>query len=250
MEQRQFAEFASLYDEVMGLYGKGVVATQKAVFFRALERFSFETVKAAFDAHITDAQRGRFAPMPADLIAQIESARAADGRPDAEEAWSIAVRAADESATVVWTQEIAEAWGQCKPVMDLGDEVGARMAFKSTYARLLASARATRQPVQWSPTLGYDEARRIDALTTAVVAGKLPAAYLPAPAGAVAGLLELSKVRGCPPAVAARLLEIRQQVMANGDGPSRDAEAKQRTAEAKAITAEAIARYTGGERAA
>jgi hypothetical protein len=33
------------------------------------------------------------------------------------------------------------------PILDLGDEVSARMAFKESYIRIVAQARAARQPV-------------------------------------------------------------------------------------------------------
>src|SRR5690606_3607081 len=33
-----------------------------------------------------------------------------DGHPPANEAWAIAIRAADESATVVWTEQTRDGW--------------------------------------------------------------------------------------------------------------------------------------------
>jgi hypothetical protein len=40
-------------------------------------------------------------------------------------------------------------------------------------------------------------------------------------------------------------MEIRQQIMARGDGESEDFRAKQFTVDAKAAAAEAVAKYTG-----
>lgn len=251
MEQREFSDFAQVYDDVMGFYGKGAVASQKVMFFRAMSGHSLAEVRAAFDAHVKDTERGRFAPLPADLLAQIERNRQADGRPTADEAWPIALASADESRTVVWSSETAEAWGIARPVYLAGDEVGARMAFKAAYARLVSEARAAREQVRWSPSIGHDARLRDESLRQAVEAGRLPVAYLPAPnPQPVAGLLELSRVRGIPESVRAKLLEIRSQIAMGKGGPSDDAVAKAATASAKDITAEAVRRYQGGSDAA
>lgn len=248
MEQREFSDFAQVYDDVMGFYGKGAVAAQKVMFFRAMGGHSLAEVRAAFDAHVKDIERGRFAPLPADLLAQIERNRQADGRPGADEAWPIALASADESRTVVWSGETAEAWGIARPVYLAGDEVGARMAFKSAYARLVAEARSTREPARWSPSIGHDARLRDEALRQAAESGRLPVAYLPAPnPQPVAGLLELSRVRGMPEEIRAKLLEIRGQIAGNQSGPSDDLLAKEATASAKEIAAEAVKRYQGGQ---
>ncbi|MFS7082118.1 hypothetical protein ABMZ19_25175, partial [Escherichia coli] len=81
----------------------------------------------------------------------------ASSRPGPEEAWSIAVRACDEAETVVMNDEIALAWGAAKPIFDLGDEVGARMAFKEVYERQVAAATG---PAKWWPSLGTDQHKR------------------------------------------------------------------------------------------
>jgi hypothetical protein len=247
MRDGDFRAFADLYDDVMGLYGKAAVATQKAMFFRALSAYSLTTVQAAFDAHVKDEQRGRFAPLPADLLAQIKTAFEADGRPAADEAWSIAITADDEASTVVWTEETAEAWGIARPVYVRGDEVGARMAFKAAYSRLVDAARARREPIRWQASIGHDEATRDSALTLAVEAGRLPVAYLPAPRGPVAGLLELSKVRGIPEGVRLQLERMREEILGQHGSTSVDAIEKERTAALKAEAAAKVSKHQGGE---
>ena len=84
----------------------------------------------------------------------------AQRHPDVDEAWAIAVRAMDERDTVIRTAQIAEAWSVAQSVMALGDEVGARMAFKACYARLLDVARAQGLPTRWEISLGYDQELR------------------------------------------------------------------------------------------
>lgn len=92
---------------------------------------------------------------------------AATVRPSADEAWALSLKAQDESETVVWTQDMAQAWSVCKPVLDVGDEVGARMAFKAAYERICAQG----GPVQWTISEGWDQERRLAAIQKAEAAG-------------------------------------------------------------------------------
>lgn len=118
-----------------------------------------------------------------------------DGRPTADEAWAIAMLATDEAETVVWTSEIAQAWQIAQPIFENRDKVGARMAFRDAYDRLCRSARTEKRSAAWTVSIGWDGARREAALSSAVVAGYLPAAdaqkLLPGPndVGAVGRLL-------------------------------------------------------------
>ncbi|MGY8524951.1 hypothetical protein [Paracidovorax citrulli] len=107
-------------------------------------------------------------------------ARLDDGRPGAEEAWALALRSEDEHQTVVLTPEIIEAMTIARPVLDAGDEVGARMAFKESYGRIVSQARATRQPVAWQASLGWDADLRAAAVQEGVRAGWLPPPTPPA----------------------------------------------------------------------
>jgi len=103
----------------------------------------------------------------------------------AEEAWAIALSSRDESETVVWTEETAEAFSACSPVLEIGDEVGARMAFKEAYARIVAKNESEGVRVKWVASLGWDLRRREAVLNKAANAGLLPAPVaaklLPAP---------------------------------------------------------------------
>jgi hypothetical protein len=110
----------------------------------------------------------------ADVIERIASA---DGRPGADEAWANAQLAHDESMTVVWTQEAAEAFWIARPLLVLGDKTGARMAFRDTYLRLCEEARLNGRPVQWQACLGFDAEQRAEVLGAAVQAGKIGAEY-------------------------------------------------------------------------
>lgn len=195
--------------------------THTALFFRALDGYSLEEVQRAFDAHLRDPQRGRFAPVPADIIAQLEGMNGNDGRPGVEEAWATALLAQDEAATVIWTEEIAQAFGIARPVLLNGDKVGARMAFKEAYERLIAQARRERIPVRWNATIGHDKQERERVLTAAVQDGRLPMSELPAlpaPNGREVLLLSAELHPDCPPDVKERLRSLREEFAARASG--------------------------------
>lgn len=95
-----------------------------------------------------------------------------DGRPGADEAWAMIPR--DEYRSVVWTDEMATAYGVAAPLLAEGDQVAARMAFREAYQAAVSRARdANRQPT-WHPSLGWDPAGREAVLRDAVEKGRLP----------------------------------------------------------------------------
>lgn len=177
MRKDDFEAFSELLDGCYALLGrdKALNGPAKALFFRAIGAHSLESVRAGLDAHIKDPKRGRFAPTPADVIEQIEGLVAEDGRPGVEEAWAMCCRAADESETVVWSLEMSEAFAVAQPLMQEGDQIGARMAFKEAYGRMLDDARRARRPVSWSVSLGHDVNKRHGALVAAEARGLLAA---------------------------------------------------------------------------
>lgn len=176
MVEADFTDFRELLDAVCSLLSRGAYvpnATNTALFFRALQEHPIDAVRSAFEAHVKDPQRGRFVPTPADVIAQLQGLAAADGRPGSDEAWAGSLAAADEAATVVWTDEMAQAWAVARPVHASGDKIGARMAFREAYDRLVDEARKARRPVHWQASLGHDPRQHHDAVRKAVQAGLL-----------------------------------------------------------------------------
>lgn len=107
----------------------------------------------------------------ADIIVRI-----ADGRPDAEEAWHLLPM--DEMASTVWTEEMAQAWGMALPLLESGDNAGARRVFGEHYARAVQAARVRRDPVRWMPSLGRDVKGRERVLADAVKKGRLTASQV------------------------------------------------------------------------
>lgn len=216
MREPDFAEFGGMLDAVCGLLSRGTYvpnATNTALWFRALAAYDIATVRAGFDGHVKDPQRGRFVPTPADIVAQIVGAAAADGRPGPEEAWAIAVQATDEARTVVWTDEIAQAWGMAQPVLQKGDDVGARMTFREVYNRLVTDAREAGRKPMWTASLGDDKEQRDIAMQRAWRAGLLPkpepVAALPAPDHALS-----PTNTSMPPHVREQLMAVRERLLA------------------------------------
>jgi hypothetical protein len=92
-----------------------------------------------------------------------------DGRPGPEEAWARMPKGERmEEDSVVWSEEERSAYGACRSLLVVGDQIGARMAFKERYEKELAEARFHGQPVRWTMSVGYDVEHRLTTLVTAV----------------------------------------------------------------------------------
>lgn len=247
MIETEFDAFSEMLDDVCTLLSRGrYVPSEKstAIFWRALSPHPLAVVRAALDAHVNDPERGKFVPVPADLLARIVGAAVDDGRPGSDEAWASALASADERETVVWSTEIAEAFTAARPVLEAGDEVGARMAFRQTYDRLVAAARRAGREVEWQASLGTDPERRALAISAAARAGRATRTEheaLRLPSASIGTLLLASDgapAEGgaipAPPAARAALLALRERLAARQDEPSADAQARAATAAAQA----------------
>ncbi|NEX60640.1 hypothetical protein [Noviherbaspirillum galbum] len=106
----------------------------------------------------------------ADIILRME-----DGRPSPEEAWAMVPR--DETVSVVWTDEVANAWGLALPLIEQGEQQAARSVFQEAYAKGVVEARMRREPVHWMPSLGSDPLARERVLREAVAQGRLTVAH-------------------------------------------------------------------------
>ncbi|MCI1123263.1 hypothetical protein [Stenotrophomonas maltophilia] len=99
--------------------------------------------------------------------------RIEDGHPAPNEAWANAIRATDEGATVVWTEQTRDAWTAALPLVQAGDKIAARPAFLEVYARLVKEARAAHRIATYQLSLGADVSGRDGVLQQAVAAGQL-----------------------------------------------------------------------------
>jgi hypothetical protein len=248
MSPDDITEFTELLDGTCALLTGGKYSpndSSTTIFFCTLAGFPMADVRAGFAEHV---RRSRFSPTPNDILELLSTN---DGRPGPEEAWAIAACAADEEATVVWTQEMRDAFALARPVMQLGDEVGARMAFKEAYTRLVGQARQHGLPCQWAVTEGHDaELRRVAVERALALGRRLDASEhahilaLPARSEPVALLAAPAEVMDEREARArAKLPELRNLLLGVAPAASADATAKQQTANARQVTAERVQAY-------
>lgn len=154
------------------------------LYWGLLQHVSIHMLLGAIDAHMRDTTAGTYFPRPADILRQLP----ADPKTThltSDEAWSLAIVAAEEKNTVVWSVPMQGAWFIASPIYDSGDKVGARMAFKGAYERLVTEAKARGEPVRWVVSLGWDLSQRDSVITQALQLGRIEPsqvhAYLPAP---------------------------------------------------------------------
>lgn len=96
------------------------------------------------------------------------------GHPGCEEAWSIVAPClSDEDVSVVWTDEMAHAFGVARALAD--DPIAARMSFREVYTAAVQEARAKNTRPAWRVSLGHDPKGREQALQDAVGKGRLTA---------------------------------------------------------------------------
>lgn len=247
MVKTEFDAFSEMLDDVCTLLSRGrYVANEKstAMWWRAMAPHPLVVVRAAFDAHVNDPERGKFVPVPADILSRIVGAAVDDRRPGSDEAWAIALASADERETVVWSTEMAEAFTATAPVLAVGDKVGARMSFRETYDRIVAAARRAGREVEWQTSLGTDPDRRALAIAAASRAGRvagtehdalrLPSASIGTLLLAGDGAPSTDGAVPAPPEAITALRALRERLAARVDEPSADAQARAATAAAQA----------------
>lgn len=179
-----------------------------------------EYVERALQLHARDAEF-KHPPTPAEVL-QIIRERTQAQWPSADEAWSIALQAMDEDQTVVWCREIAKAWGIARPIAEEGDNIGARMAFRESYRRLVREAQEAGGEPHWEVSLGHNPMLREQPLREAVENGLLThdriANLLPKPEpGTLAGLLQGPESRVGPFSVGEFFRELKEALRAEED---------------------------------
>jgi hypothetical protein len=186
-------EFATLLGDTAAYYDRKLAASTVAMYWQGLVDLSLEQVRFALNLHVRDPQAGQYMPKIADIRRAVEASAAADdGHPGPEEAWSIAVQAKDEAASVVWTETIADVYFMvAAPLIAEGDRIGARKAFLERYEAAVAEARRDRIKARWVASLGTNAQAREKAVRNAVAANRITEAHasmlLPAPSDTVNG---------------------------------------------------------------
>ena len=220
-------DFVDLLQGTMETYHRPITPAALRIWWGALVSYDLAELQAAFHRHITDPDQGRFPPTPAAIVAQMADAAGAIG---ADEAWSLVIGAMDEDATVVLTDLMLEALAvsQARTQWQY-DKVGARMAFKSAYDRLVGEARIQGRKPIWQVSAGWDAERRADAVRLAMEGGRLThdqaRGYLPPPdttaeGQAIAGLITGKVVELPDEATRERLAALRASLASKATGPN------------------------------
>ena len=146
------------------LCGKTFSTAAAAVFAEDLSGFPEDAVLRA----LTRCRKELKAPLTVEAV----TSRIDDGRLGVETAWAMLPH--DESTSVVWSEEMAKAWGIAQRLLTEGDRIGARMAFKESYVELVTEARDRNEPPKWTVSFGTDVHGRQTALEDAVRNYRLP----------------------------------------------------------------------------
>lgn len=171
MQPTDRERFLSAITACAETFGKPLSDAQLTLWWKLLGSYTIDDVERGFHAHLLSADRGRFMPVPADIVFQIEI-RSSD-RPTSDEAWAMVPR--DEDTTAVLTRETLRALSVAQPLLNEGDQVAARMAFRDAYAREVRESKDAGRPVQWQISLGHDSYGRPGALLEAVELGRIGA---------------------------------------------------------------------------
>lgn len=170
MRSTDFDEFADVWTGAWEAVGRNLTPRAVLASFEALAEYEFADIRRAVMIHAKGA--GGKQPVTASDIVSILGA--ADGHPGAEEAWGIvSTIMGNEDDTAIITDPMREAWAACSSIFDLGDEIGARMAFREAYNRHVNLARQQGQPVRWQVVQGQDRYLRETRIRAAIQVGRL-----------------------------------------------------------------------------
>lgn len=164
-EFNKFCEAWSVAQE-LGVNGKLFSKAAMTALFEDFESYPLEIINKALVYH---RRNNKYAPSSNDII-ELLSPKATTLHIGAEEAWAIALQSFDERLPIVLTKEILEAKATVQGIYDSGDSIGARMAFKEIYNRILLTA----NEVKWFVTQGDDKSLTESCVKQAVDMGRLP----------------------------------------------------------------------------
>lgn len=71
MRDSDMEAFQGILTDALGFYGASVSRFALDVWWQACQRFELDQVRAALTRHAMDAERGQFAPKPADIVRQL-----------------------------------------------------------------------------------------------------------------------------------------------------------------------------------
>lgn len=116
--------------------------------FEDLQAYPLNLIKTALTAHRRDRDRGQWLPNTAHIEHQIEKMRTVTWL-SADEAWAQVPKL--EGQPGLLNQVSSQALAVASPLLDQGDEVAARMAFKAAYTRLVDKTKMDPDPMKRGP---------------------------------------------------------------------------------------------------
>ena len=173
MKSTDFDEFSDVWASAWEVVGRNITPRAVLAAFGLLQDFELADINRALVLH-GRSQHGRNPPTASHVI-ELLGAVNPTGHPGADEAWAICVRMTGEDDTAVITGQMRAAWAIAWPVMDLGDKVGARMAFRGAYERQIAMASG---PPRWEVSPGRNLEMREQRIAEAVRMSRLPSSAL------------------------------------------------------------------------
>jgi hypothetical protein len=161
MDNKQ--EIAKAIKLIITEYDLAPFTTEKIeMWMNALSNFGAGQVAKSAQTYIIT---NRFKPQLADIVNGC-LAQADDVWMSADEAWASVPKSEHESGLL--TDEIAEALSVAAPLLNSGDAIAARMAFKDAYARVVAKAKLNGLKPRYFPSFGSDFHGRVTMLSSAV----------------------------------------------------------------------------------
>jgi len=174
-------ESAAMINHINDLWPKEkLTPARQKLFTKALSKYPLQVATDAIDDFALNDRYSAFCPMPGQLQQYLP--RGAQ-HPGPDEAWAIALNGSDERNSVIWTNEIAQAWAIASDIFHDGDKIGSRMAFKDAYSRIIQNA----PPPRAVASIGWDQEGRKEIVEKGIAIGALPSnaesVYLPSPEG-------------------------------------------------------------------
>ena len=163
--------FKDLFKNLELLYEKKCSEDLLKLYWEELKDFGDECLVAMVKSHQRDTNYGWRFPFISDLLNQTPKKAQ---HVEADAAWAMVVKSFDESASVIWTQEMARARELAMPVWRIGDKYGARLAFVAAYKAILARLPPGAIP-KWQLSQGSDPQGRVDVIEQAKAMGVISA---------------------------------------------------------------------------
>lgn len=139
-----------------------------AMWMNALSVFPRGSVTKSAENYM---RTNKFKPQLADIV-QGCMTQVPNAWLSADEAWALMPKSEMDSCML--TDEAAQALAAASPLLEAGDRVAARMAFRGAYERLVETAKVEGRQPKFFPSFGSEIAQRASMLGNAVKAGQYP----------------------------------------------------------------------------